>query len=159
MENWGDDRVKKVSVPCFTGFEDKKGIVSQHMHLASRIWHGKGADYFPEAPARNALGQWTPDGTSNLLTCKTGNLCYTSKKLLIAIENSSFSLLLLRWTWYWTLRLSSFSFFLFCFVLFCFCFFETGFLCVALAVLELTLETRLASNSEIRLPRPPKCWD
>jgi hypothetical protein len=35
-----------------------------------------------------------------------------------------------------------FSFFvLFCFVLFCFCvlFFETGFLCVALAVLELTL--------------------
>ncbi|GAB1291686.1 Zinc finger protein 112 [Apodemus speciosus] len=34
-----------------------------------------------------------------------------------------------------------------------------GFLCVALAVLELTLETRLASNSEIRLPLPPKCWD
>jgi hypothetical protein len=28
---------------------------------------------------------------------------------------------------------------LFFFVLFCFCFFETGFLCVALAVLELTL--------------------
>ena len=28
---------------------------------------------------------------------------------------------------------------LFCFVCFCFCFFETGFLCVALAVLELTL--------------------
>jgi hypothetical protein len=27
----------------------------------------------------------------------------------------------------------------FCFVLFLFCFFETGFLCVALAVLELTL--------------------
>jgi hypothetical protein len=27
---------------------------------------------------------------------------------------------------------------------------------VALAVLELT---RLASNSEIRLPLPPKCWD
>jgi hypothetical protein len=37
------------------------------------------------------------------------------------------------------------------------CFFETGFLCVALAVLELTLSTRLASNSEIRLH--PKCWD
>jgi hypothetical protein len=32
-------------------------------------------------------------------------------------------------------------FWFFCFVLFCFvfCFFETGFLCVALAVLELTL--------------------
>jgi hypothetical protein len=36
-------------------------------------------------------------------------------------------------------------------------FFETGFLCVALAVLELTLLTRLASNSEISLPLPPKC--
>jgi hypothetical protein len=39
-------------------------------------------------------------------------------------------------------------------------FFETGFLCVPLAVLELTLfETSLASNSEIHLPLPPKCWD
>jgi hypothetical protein len=37
--------------------------------------------------------------------------------------------------------------------------FETRFLCVALAVLELTLQTRLASNSEIHLPLPPKCWD
>jgi hypothetical protein len=46
-------------------------------------------------------------------------------------------------------------FFVFCF----FWFLETGFLCVALAVLELTLETRLASNSEIHLPLPPKCWD
>jgi hypothetical protein len=51
---------------------------------------------------------------------------------------------------------------LFCFFLdlfVCLFVFETGFLCVALAVLELTLETRLASNSEIRLPLPPKCWD
>jgi hypothetical protein len=32
--------------------------------------------------------------------------------------------------------------------------FETGFLCVALAFLELTLQTRLASNSEIYLPLP-----
>jgi hypothetical protein len=38
-------------------------------------------------------------------------------------------------------------------------FFETGFLCVVLAVLELALQTRLALNSEIRLPLPPKCWD
>jgi hypothetical protein len=38
-------------------------------------------------------------------------------------------------------------------------FFETGFLCIALTVLELTLWIRLASNSEIRLPLPPKCWD
>jgi hypothetical protein len=37
--------------------------------------------------------------------------------------------------------------------------FETGFLCVALAVLVFTLKTRLASNSEIRLPLLPKCWD
>jgi hypothetical protein len=37
--------------------------------------------------------------------------------------------------------------------------FETGFLYVALAVLELTLWTRLASNSEIRLPLLPKRWD
>ena len=39
------------------------------------------------------------------------------------------------------------------------CLFETGFLCIALAVLELTLQTRLALNSEIRLPLPPECWD
>jgi hypothetical protein len=32
-----------------------------------------------------------------------------------------------------------FCFVLFCFVLFCFVLFETGFLCIALAVLELTL--------------------
>jgi hypothetical protein len=51
-----------------------------------------------------------------------------------------------------------FCFVLFCFVLFCFVF-ETGFLCIALAVLELTLYTRLASNPEIRLPLPPECWD
>jgi hypothetical protein len=57
-----------------------------------------------------------------------------------------------------------FCFVLFCFVLFCFVlvwfglvwfglvlFFEIGFLCGAL--------TRLASNSEICLPQPPKCWD
>ena len=37
-------------------------------------------------------------------------------------------------------------------VVFVLCFFETGFLCVALAVLELTLQTRLALNSEICLP-------
>ena len=37
--------------------------------------------------------------------------------------------------------------------------FETGFLCIALAVLELALEARLASNSELHLPLPPKCWD
>jgi hypothetical protein len=36
-------------------------------------------------------------------------------------------------------------------------FFETGFLCIALAVLELTLESRLTSNSEIRLPLPLEC--
>jgi len=38
--------------------------------------------------------------------------------------------------------------------LFGFLFFETGFLCVALAVLELTLKTRLALYSEICLPLP-----
>ena len=58
---------------------------------------------------------------------------------------------------------------LFCFVLFLFfvCvfllggggFLQTGFLCIALAVLELTLKTRLALNSDICLPLPPKCWD
>ena len=40
-----------------------------------------------------------------------------------------------------------------------FWFFQTGFLYVALAVLEFTLLTRLALNSEIHLPLPPKCWD
>jgi hypothetical protein len=35
-----------------------------------------------------------------------------------------------------------------------FCFFETGFLCIILAVLELTLQTRLALDSEIHLPLP-----
>jgi hypothetical protein len=39
---------------------------------------------------------------------------------------------------------------------FFFFFFETRFFCIAL---ELTLLTRLASNSEIHLPLPPKCWD
>ena len=43
-----------------------------------------------------------------------------------------------------------------CFVLFCF---ETGFLCVALAVLELTLWTGLTWNSEVHLPLPSKSWD
>jgi hypothetical protein len=38
-------------------------------------------------------------------------------------------------------------------------FFETGFLCVALAVLELTLQTKLALNSEICLSLPPKSPD
>ena len=42
-------------------------------------------------------------------------------------------------------------FFCFVFLFFC-CFFETGFLYIALAVLELTLRTRLALNSEICLP-------
>lgn len=36
---------------------------------------------------------------------------------------------------------------------------KTGFLCVYLAVLELTLYTRLASNSENLLPLSPKYWD
>jgi hypothetical protein len=38
------------------------------------------------------------------------------------------------------------------FLFLCLFVFETAFLCIALAVLELTLYTRLASNSEIRLP-------
>jgi hypothetical protein len=37
--------------------------------------------------------------------------------------------------------------------------FETKLVCVALAVLELTLQTRQASNSEIDLTLPPECWD
>jgi hypothetical protein len=39
--------------------------------------------------------------------------------------------------------------------------FETGFLCVAMAVLELTLYIRLALNSEncLPLPLPSACWD
>ena len=36
--------------------------------------------------------------------------------------------------------------------------FQTGFLCISLAVLELTLQTRLSSNSEVCLPLPPECW-
>jgi hypothetical protein len=35
----------------------------------------------------------------------------------------------------------------------------TGFLFVVLAVLKLTLQPRLASNSEIHLLLPPECWD
>jgi hypothetical protein len=45
------------------------------------------------------------------------------------------------------------------FFFFFFWFYKTGFACVALAVLELTLQTRLASNSEIYLPLPPEGWD
>ena len=44
-------------------------------------------------------------------------------------------------------------------ILIFFFFLKIGFLCVALAVLELTQLTRLVSNSEIGLPLPPKCWD
>ena len=36
-------------------------------------------------------------------------------------------------------------------------FFQTGFLCIALAVLELTLSTWLASKSEMGLSLPPEC--
>lgn len=36
---------------------------------------------------------------------------------------------------------------------------ETGFLCGALAILELTLETRLESHSEICLPLSPPKWN
>jgi hypothetical protein len=62
-------------------------------------------------------------------------------------------------------KLSLFVFFVFCFFfLFVFCllssgFFETGFLCVVLTVLKLTLWTRLASNPDFCLPLLPKCWD
>ena len=44
-------------------------------------------------------------------------------------------------------------------LLFLLSFFETGFLCVALDILELILETTLASNAEIGLPFPLECWD
>lgn len=37
--------------------------------------------------------------------------------------------------------------------------FKTGFLYVALAVLEVTLQTKLALNLQICLSLPPKCWD
>lgn len=37
--------------------------------------------------------------------------------------------------------------------------FETGCHCVALAVLKLTMYTRLASNSDTHLPLPHKYWD
>jgi hypothetical protein len=61
----------------------------------------------------------------------------------------------------WFLKGDRKRFFLFvCLFFFCFVlFFKRGFLCIALAVLELTLQTRLASNSEICLPLPPECWD
>ena len=37
--------------------------------------------------------------------------------------------------------------------------FKDRFLCVALAVLELTLQTGLAWKLQICLPLPPECWD
>ena len=50
-----------------------------------------------------------------------------------------------------------------CFCLFVCLFvcFETGFLCVALAVLELTLVDQNSHRelTEIHLPLPPECWD
>ena len=49
---------------------------------------------------------------------------------------------------------------LFVFLLVQFWLFEARFLCVALVVLELPLESRLAFElTEIHLPLPPKCWD
>lgn len=50
-------------------------------------------------------------------------------------------------------------FLLFWFDLVWFLVFKDRLLYVALAVLELTLWTRLALNSEIQMPLPPKCWD
>lgn len=41
----------------------------------------------------------------------------------------------------------------------CNIFSKTWFLCVALACLELTLKTGLASNPEIHLPLPSGCWE
>lgn len=37
-------------------------------------------------------------------------------------------------------------------------FFESGFLCVALAVRQLTLSISLALKSEVLWPLPPECW-
>jgi hypothetical protein len=42
---------------------------------------------------------------------------------------------------------------------FVFLIFKAGFLCVALAVLGLTLKIRVASNSEICLSLPPEFWN
>jgi hypothetical protein len=44
---------------------------------------------------------------------------------------------------------------------FCLCVFETGFLCLALATLELAWSVGQADFklTEIHLPLPPKCWD
>jgi hypothetical protein len=47
-------------------------------------------------------------------------------------------------------NIALFCFVLFCFVLFCFVVFETGFLCVALAVLELTVD-----QADFELRKPP----
>jgi hypothetical protein len=58
-------------------------------------------------------------------------------------------------SWFWLVVVLDF-FVVVVFGVFLVCFFETGFLCV---VLELTLQTRLTSNSEIHLPLPPKYWD
>ena len=44
------------------------------------------------------------------------------------------------------------SSFVFCFFLISWFFLETGFLCMALAFLDVTLYTRMAWNSEIHLP-------
>jgi hypothetical protein len=54
-------------------------------------------------------------------------------------------------------RLGSGFFFFFFFFFLLFWFFETEFLCVTQAVLELTLKTRLASNSGIFLLWSPRC--
>jgi hypothetical protein len=47
---------------------------------------------------------------------------------------------------------------LLCFISGCFCLLRQG-LCIAQVVLELTLSTRLASNSKIHLPLPYEGWD
>ena len=52
--------------------------------------------------------------------------------------------------WFLGPCLIKFSFFSFCFIVLVFFFFEIGFLCIALAVLELTLETQ--GGRELRNP-------
>jgi len=76
------------------------------------------------------------------VTCNLVGLC-----LISVIFFSNFFSFLYFILFYFIL----FYFILFYFILF---YFETGFLCIALAVLELTLQTRLATNSEI-LPSLP----
>jgi hypothetical protein len=104
------------------------------------------------APGAGAVGE-DCSGFEVSLGCMRSCLkCFTFIKLEFLVRSK-------HQHFFFSIFICLFVYVLLFLLLLFFGFFEKGFLCVVLALLELTPLTRLALNSEIRLPLPPKCWD